>query len=66
MKTVEQEPLSLTMSGKRDYYKVLGVSRDATESEIKRAFRTLARRHHPDKNPDDTDAETKFKEVQEA
>lgn len=66
LKTVEQEPLSLTMSGKRDYYKVLGVSRDATESEIKRAFRTLARRHHPDKNPDDTDAETKFKEVQEA
>ena len=55
-----------TMSGKRDYYQVLGVSRDATESEIKRAFRSLARRYHPDKNPDDAEAETKFKQVQEA
>ncbi|MFL2493512.1 MAG: molecular chaperone DnaJ [Candidatus Thalassarchaeum sp.] len=54
------------MSGKRDYYEVLGVSRDATESDIKRAFRSLARKYHPDKNPDDTEAETKFKEVQEA
>ena len=54
-----------TMSGKRDYYQVLGVSRDATESEIKRAFRSLARRYHPDKNPDDAEAETKFKQVQE-
>ena len=55
-----------TMSGKRDYYQVLGVSRDATESEIKRAFRSLARRYHPDKNPDDAEAETKLKQVQEA
>ncbi|SVA77786.1 uncharacterized protein METZ01_LOCUS130640, partial [marine metagenome] len=41
------------MVGKRDYYEVLGVARDATGSEIKRAFRSLARKHHPDKNPDD-------------
>ena len=54
------------MSVKRDYYEVLGVSRDSTESEIKRAFRSLARKYHPDKNPDDKEAETKFKEVQEA
>ena len=54
------------MSGKRDYYEVLGVPRDASESDIKRAFRSLARKYHPDKNPDDTGAETKFKEVQEA
>ena len=66
MKTVEQEQRSSTMSVKRDYYEVLGVSRDSTESEIKRAFRSLARKYHPDKNPDDKEAETKFKEVQEA
>ncbi len=54
------------MSGKRDYYEVLEVSKDATDSEIKRSFRSLARRFHPDKNPDDAEAETKFKEVQEA
>ena len=56
----------MTMSGKRDYYEVLEVSKDATDSEIKRSFRSLARRFHPDKNPDDAEAETKFKEVQEA
>ncbi|GIT10824.1 MAG: hypothetical protein CM1200mP32_03170 [Methanobacteriota archaeon] len=39
------------MVGKRDYYEVLGVARDATDSEIKRSFRSLAREHHPDKNP---------------
>ena len=54
------------MSEKRDYYEVLGVSKDASESDLKKAFRSLARKHHPDKNPDDTDAERLFKEVQEA
>ena len=54
------------MSAKRDYYEVLEISKGATDSEIKRAFRSLARRYHPDKNPDDSEAETKFKEVQEA
>ena len=56
----------MSMPGKRDYYEVLEVSKDATDSEIKRAFRSLARRYHPDKNPEDAEAESKFKEVQEA
>ncbi len=49
---------------KRDYYLVLGVSRDASEAEIKRAFRELARRHHPDVNP--RDAGERFREINEA
>jgi molecular chaperone DnaJ len=51
---------------KRDYYEVLGVTRSATETEIKRAYRALAIQHHPDKNPDDPRAEEKFKEAAEA
>ena len=51
---------------KRDYYEVLGVSRNATEVEIKRAYRTMAVKFHPDKNPDDHTAEEKFKECAEA
>lgn len=54
------------MSTKRDYYEVLGVDRKATEKELKNAFRSKARKFHPDKNPDDPEAEKKFKEVQEA
>jgi len=49
-----------------DYYAVLGVSRDAPSDEIKRAFRQLALRYHPDRNPDDVDAERRFREVAEA
>src|SRR5919202_3917857 len=54
------------MPTKRDYYEVLGVSRGATEAEIKSAYRKLAVRYHPDKNPGDHAAEEKFKEAAEA
>lgn len=51
---------------KRDYYEVLGISREATESEVKKAYRGKALKYHPDKNPGDADAEASFKEVSEA
>jgi len=51
---------------KRDYYEVLGLRRGASEQEIKRAYRKQARKHHPDVNPGDKAAETKFKEISEA
>ncbi len=50
----------------RDYYQILGVSKDADDKEIKRAFRRLARQHHPDVNPGDAGAEERFKEINEA
>jgi DnaJ-class molecular chaperone len=50
----------------KDYYKTLGVSRTATEKEIKTAYRRLARKHHPDMNPGKRDAEARFKEINEA
>jgi curved DNA-binding protein CbpA len=53
-------------TGKRDYYEVLGVERNASESDIKKAFWDLARKWHPDVNPDDPSAEAKFKEINEA
>lgn len=54
------------MAGKRDYYEVLGVSKNASDDEIKKAYRKLAVKYHPDKNPGDKEAEAKFKEINEA
>ena len=54
------------MSTKRDYYDVLGVSKSADATEIKKAYRKLAMKYHPDKNPGDKEAEEKFKEINEA
>ena len=49
-----------------DYYKILGVPKTATDKEIKAAYRKLARKYHPDLNPDNKEAEVKFKEINEA
>ena len=54
------------MAAKRDYYEVLGLTKDATEADIKKAYRKLAIKYHPDRNPGDTTAEEKFKEAAEA
>ena len=51
---------------KRDYYEVLGLQKGASEEEIKKAYKKLARKYHPDMNPGDKEAEEKFKEVNEA
>ena len=53
-------------AGKRDLYEVLGVARDADAKQIRKAYRKLARRHHPDVNPGDAAAEEEFKAVSEA
>ena len=55
-----------TMAEKRDYYEVLGVPRDAGEAQLSEAYRKLALQYHPDRNPDDEEAITKFKEAAEA
>ena len=54
------------MADKRDYYEVLGVAKNASDAELKRAYRKLAKKYHPDVNPGDKEAEAKFKEATEA
>ena len=54
------------MAQKRDYYDILGVSKSSSEEEIKKAYRKMAIKYHPDKNPDNKEAEEKFKEAAEA
>ena len=54
------------MTSKRDYYEVLGVSRGASTDEIKKSYRKLALQYHPDRNPNNKEAEEKFKEATEA
>ena len=54
------------MAEKRDYYEVIGVPKTASEDEIKKAYRKLAKKYHPDLNPNNKEAEAKFKEVNEA
>ena len=51
---------------KRDYYDILGINKNASAAEIKKAYRKMAVKYHPDKNPDDKEAEEKFKEAAEA
>ena len=50
----------------KDFYKVLGVAKDVSDAELKKVYRKLARKYHPDSNPGDAKAEAKFKEVSEA
>ena len=54
------------MADKRDYYEVLGVAKNASDAELKRAYRKLAKKYHPDVNPGEKEAEAKFKEATEA
>ncbi|CAI6333188.1 unnamed protein product [Periconia digitata] len=63
---IRNAELELKKSKRKDYYKILGIQKDATDTEIKKAYRKLAIVHHPDKNPDDPDAAERFKEIQEA
>lgn len=65
-KDIRDAELDLKKSKRKDYYKILGIEKDASDNEIKKAYRKLAIVHHPDKNPDDEDAAARFKEIGEA
>lgn len=65
-KDIRDAELELKKSKRKDYYKILGVEKDATDNDIKKAYRKLAIIHHPDKNPEDEEAATRFKEIGEA
>jgi DnaJ family protein C protein 7 len=65
-KEVRKAELELKKSKRKDYYKILGIEKEATETEIKKAYRKLAIIHHPDKNPDDESAAERFKDIGEA
>ncbi|KAH8722516.1 hypothetical protein GQ44DRAFT_711917 [Phaeosphaeriaceae sp. PMI808] len=65
-KEIRDAELELKKSKRKDYYKILGLEKDCTEQEIKKAYRKLAIIHHPDKNPGDEHAAERFKEIQEA
>ena len=62
----EREQIANRLMTKRDYYEVLGVGKTAGPDDIKKAYRKLAIKYHPDRNPDNKDAEEKFKEAAEA
>ncbi|KAI1653168.1 hypothetical protein F4813DRAFT_400300 [Daldinia decipiens] len=66
VKEIRRAELELKKSQRKDYYKILGVGKDADESAIKKAYRKLAIRHHPDKNPNDDAAAERFKDIGEA
>lgn len=65
-KEIRKAELELKKSKRKDYYKILGVEKDADENQIKKAYRKAAIIHHPDKNPDDEDAAERFKDIGEA
>ena len=65
-KDIRWAELGLKKSRRKDFYKILGVEKEAGDQEIKRAYRKLAILHHPDKNPDNDKADEKFKEIGEA
>lgn len=65
-KEIKEAELELKKSKRKDYYKILGVDKTATDTEIKKAYRKMAMLHHPDKNPDNASAAEKFKDVGEA
>ena len=65
-KDIRDAELELKKSKRKDYYKILGVEKDASDNNIKKAYRKLAIVHHPDKNPEDENAAARFKEIGEA